>query len=147
MSKAIKEFGIEHFSFVIVSEIEDSLLNEMEKRYIQIHNSLTPNGYNIEEGGSDIDFCRKGGKSIIGHIKQSLKMKEHNGNERLKDIGEIPMGISYWSGNKKGSKYEGFRVRKLGVKTKEFISVISKNALLYNLDRAKIYLNSKLNSE
>ncbi len=81
--------------------------------------------------------------SEIGHDKQSLKVKErYKDNIVLKDLGEIPRGISYWKGFKNNKPYEGFKVRKTGIKNKECISPTEKNILQENLKRAIEYLNS-----
>ena len=48
---ALREVGIDNFSFEIIGWFED--YNEKEKYYIQYYNSLTPNGYNIMEGGEE----------------------------------------------------------------------------------------------
>jgi len=89
------------------------------------------------------DNSSKGGKSEIGHDKQSLKVKErYKDNPVLKNLGEIPRGISYWKGFKNNKPYEGFKVRKSGIKNKECISPTEKNILQDNLKRAIKYLNS-----
>lgn len=49
IGQAIKKYGKENFSFQILEECEEFLLNEKESYYIQYYKSLVPNGYNIEE--------------------------------------------------------------------------------------------------
>jgi hypothetical protein len=144
ISDEIKKFGKINFSIMSVIEVENSCLTEQENFYINKYNTIYPNGYNVREEhclsytGSSI-----GGKSDIGHEKQSKKMKEkYNDNLKLKDLGDIPRGISYWSGKKGKYNYEGFKVRKKGIKMKEFIS--SKDKLKDNLIRAKNYLESQI---
>ena len=48
---ALREVGIENFSFEIIGWYED--YNEKEKYYIQYYDSLIPNGYNIMSGGEE----------------------------------------------------------------------------------------------
>ena len=62
-------------------------------------------------------------------------------NPILKDLREIPRGISYWKGFKNNKSYEGFKVRKIGIKNKECISPTEKNILQENLKRAIDYLH------
>lgn len=52
IDKAIQKYGKEHFWYEI---IEDFTLeyNEKEKYWISFYNSITPNGYNILEGGQE----------------------------------------------------------------------------------------------
>jgi group I intron endonuclease len=45
--QAIKKYGIEHITFEIIAE--DSVINE--DMYIQQHNTMVPNGYNLTPGG------------------------------------------------------------------------------------------------
>lgn len=49
ISNAIKKYGKENFSFQIIEECPIEKLNEKEAFYIKQFNSLSPNGYNIEE--------------------------------------------------------------------------------------------------
>lgn len=52
IDKAIQKFGKEHFKYTILeSQVED--YNEREKYWIKYYNSITPNGYNILEGGNE----------------------------------------------------------------------------------------------
>ena len=49
--KAFKKYGIEHFYIEEIEEVENDLLDEREKYWINKENSLVPNGYNIDKGG------------------------------------------------------------------------------------------------
>ena len=49
ISRAIRKYGKENFSFEILEECEIDDLNQREEYYIQQYNSVVPNGYNIEE--------------------------------------------------------------------------------------------------
>lgn len=49
--KAFDKYGIANFSFEIIEEVEN--YNEREKYWIQFYNSMTPNGYNMSEGGEE----------------------------------------------------------------------------------------------
>lgn len=48
---AIRKYGIENFKFTILGWFTN--YNEKEKEYIKIYNSLSPNGYNLTEGGEE----------------------------------------------------------------------------------------------
>lgn len=148
MNEDISKFGKDNFIFILTKECPNEELEDEEKNLITLYNSLSPNGYNIEYGSNpnlDINSSSKGGKSEIGHNKQSLKVKEkYKNNPKLKDLGDIPRGISFWSGIKNNKEYEGFKVRKVGIKNKEFISSVEKDILKENLKKSIDYLNNIL---
>ena len=48
---ALRERGIENFTFSVIGWFED--YNEKEREYIKLYNSLVPNGYNIMSGGEE----------------------------------------------------------------------------------------------
>lgn len=48
---AMRKYGIENFEFTILGWFED--YNEKEKYYIKELNTLSPNGYNLAEGGEE----------------------------------------------------------------------------------------------
>ena len=48
---AIQKYGVENFDFSIIGWFED--YNEKEKYYIQLFNTLAPNGYNLTQGGEE----------------------------------------------------------------------------------------------
>lgn len=51
LHKAMQKYGLENFSFFVVQECSVEELNELEKKFIKIYNSIVPNGYNITLGG------------------------------------------------------------------------------------------------
>jgi hypothetical protein len=144
LSKEIKKYDISNFSFILTKEIPDNELDSEEAKLISEYNSLSPNGYNNEiEQSLTFEQSSKGGSNDEGHNKQSLKVKEsYKNNPRLKDLGNVPRGISYKKSCKNGYELEGFSVRKKGIKRKEFMSSMKKNNLQYNLDRAINYLSN-----
>lgn len=53
ISKAIQKYGAEQFVKEVVFTGGDDELDVKEKNYIELYNSLEPNGYNIRTGGSN----------------------------------------------------------------------------------------------
>ena len=49
ISDAIKQYGKENFIFEVIEECNQEELNEKEEYYIQLYNSIVPNGYNVTE--------------------------------------------------------------------------------------------------
>jgi len=50
--RAMLKHGIEKFTYEMLIEVDNELLDEYEQRYIKEYNSLVPNGYNLENGGT-----------------------------------------------------------------------------------------------
>lgn len=50
IGRAIQKHGEENFSFIVLEKQVENY-NEKEKYYIAFYNSLSPNGYNLTEGG------------------------------------------------------------------------------------------------
>ena len=48
---AMNKYGVEHFYFEIIEEVDNSKLDEREIFWIAKENSQVPNGYNISSGG------------------------------------------------------------------------------------------------
>lgn len=50
--RAILKYGIENFKVYILETVEINKLDEREKYYIKLYNTIQPNGYNIKKGGA-----------------------------------------------------------------------------------------------
>jgi group I intron endonuclease len=80
LNNAIRKYGPENFDIKTVFKGNFSEINEKEVYYIQLFNSLTPNGYNLKTGGDkgkDSDDTKK--KKSDAHIgtKHTEKTKEN----------------------------------------------------------------------
>lgn len=49
--RAMRKYGVNHFSISVIEEVENNLLNEREIYWISQYNSYNPNGYNSTLGG------------------------------------------------------------------------------------------------
>lgn len=59
---AIQKYGKENFNYCVLEEcpIDKDILNQKEKHYIKIYNTLSPNGYNLTIGGdANADFFKR----------------------------------------------------------------------------------------
>lgn len=61
---AIRKYGVEHFSVVILEICEEHQLDDRERWWIAHENSLSPNGYNLMDGGQQ--FREKSSK-VVNH--------------------------------------------------------------------------------
>ena len=53
---ALMKYGVENFTFEVLEDCSKSELNDKEKYYIQKYNTLVPNGYNLQKGGTPTRF-------------------------------------------------------------------------------------------
>jgi group I intron endonuclease len=76
ISKAIKKYGIQNFETEILFECDNNELDEYEKISIEEYNSLCPNGYNIQTGGSlGKEHCIESKEKMR---QSKLGVKNHN---------------------------------------------------------------------
>lgn len=71
LNNAIAKYGFEQMKIEVILEINDSLLNEYEKRFIDMYDTQYPNGYNIRSGGSQnsthcAESCERMRQSKLG---------------------------------------------------------------------------------
>lgn len=90
--KAIQKYGWDNFiheTLIICSTLEDA--NDKESHFINLYNSLSPNGYNLTTGGTNIKFSQE----VIDKIQQSRSWYKHHSEETKQKIsisntGRIP---------------------------------------------------------
>lgn len=90
VNKAIKEEGIENFSYEVVEECTVEQLNELETKWIKHYNSIE-NGYNCNEGGLT---------DLIGN---------HNPNAKLTESDVIAIRLAYANHEKQREVYENYK--------------------------------------
>jgi group I intron endonuclease len=56
LHQAIRKYGAENFEIEILKECTVEELDELEKHYIKMYDTISPNGYNILEGGQKNRF-------------------------------------------------------------------------------------------
>ena len=60
IDRAIKKYGWENFMVEVLEECDSfEQLNEREKFWIATLNTMSPNGYNLNDGGRKIEICSK----------------------------------------------------------------------------------------
>ena len=85
LEKAVKKYGEKAFKFEVLIICFDEDVYKYEKEYITKHNTMSPNGYNILEGGKNI--CTFLGKTHSEETKKKIseKAKEYNNRPEVKE--------------------------------------------------------------
>lgn len=89
---AMKKYGINNFEFKVIEECLCEDLDNKEMYYIQLYNTLVPNGYNIKAGGNDTVY-------FIG---------EDNPNSKMTDEFIFQIRERYANGERKSNVYENY---------------------------------------
>ena len=115
--RAFKYHGVENFTFSVVTELPNDQLDKAEIYEISNKNSLSPNGYNIREGGSRGKHSQKS----IEKIRASHLGKTHT-DETKEKLRQLNLGKKHTPESK-----EKTRRAMLGKpKTKEAIEKAAK---------------------
>ena len=99
-----KKYGLENFKTEILEECDNSKLNEMERFWIKQLNTIFPNGYNLENGGT---------KGVQFHPSTIAKMSEVKKGTKHTDEWKINMSERYsGDGNPFAGKHHSEESRK-----------------------------------
>jgi len=140
LNNAINKYGSENFTIEVIKECNADELNYYEEHYINLYNTLTPNGYNLTTGGS---VCRQSEET------QNLKRKSMIGKNvgktfpkrpRLREEDNLlPKYVRYYTDH---LGKEGYRISNHPkLKEKSFLS--KKLPLETKLKLALEYLNQQ----
>ena len=101
LQKSWNRHGEECFKFYILEECDKDSLDEKEKYYIELYNTLDENcGYNLKKGGQD------GVISIYGKIKQRESLKKAYQNPDLIELRKQD-ALKQWSNPEIIAKHMG----------------------------------------
>lgn len=124
LRNAVVKYGIENFKFEVLIICFDEDLCKFEKEYIKKYNSVTPNGYNANEGG-DVGGMFKGRhhseetKQILSEKSrkayENKELRKQNG-ERVKKA--LETSEKWKKAIEEGRASKGGKAR-IGVKTSE----------------------------
>jgi hypothetical protein len=76
LSNAFKKYGIENFKFQIICICFDEDCNRFEQDYKKKFNTVSPNGYNIESGGSN-HICHPDTKKKLSEINKGTNNPQY----------------------------------------------------------------------
>lgn len=133
--------GLQNFQMQVLEEVEDNtLLDELEKSYIKEYDTLVPNGYNIDKGGStgsdskNICVCKYSLEGQLLETYPSMTLAAKANNCSISGISEVCAGRKTslmgfrWSKEDEPLSHKRVKVRKIycfdeeGFLVKEFES-------------------------
>lgn len=140
---AIRKYGKDNFKVELLLICNVKMMDFYEKEFINLYDTISPKGYNLESGGT-----RRNEKRLHQETKEKLS-KSHrflnikdedkenllNSMEEL-EIDELPFGINYT--HHTVNNYEGFTVKQNNGKLKSIIS--NGRTLTEKLEMALKYL-------
>jgi group I intron endonuclease len=97
LHRAMIKYGIENFKCEVVEENDDDLLDELEIFYIDFFNTLFPNGYNLQTGGSSPKMHKETRERISKFYKTNdlpmyINIRKYSNYIRYR-VQNHPMGI------------------------------------------------------
>ena len=110
---AIRKHGKDNFSMKILTKCDMDIIDSQEIHFIKLHNTINPNGYNLESGGKKNKKLNIDTRKLISDKHRFLQVSKENKSKILDvmkqlNISNIPMGIHY--SNNTVTLYEGFTV-------------------------------------
>ncbi len=97
LNLAILKYGYENFKVEILCKVHENIKDQTEKFCISFYNTLVPNGYNLQSGGT--------------FTNHSVETKQKR-SESLKKLLEDPEKRKIWSNAKKGKPQDNKDNRK-----------------------------------
>lgn len=152
LNNAIRKYSPSSFNYLILIETDIDKLDLFEEFYIKIKNTLVPNGYNLQKGGTftkhSKETCEKRSKSLKKLLENPEKRKiwsevkkgkqqSKKRNRKNDQDNSLPKYILHY----KSGKYEGYEVNSHPkCKSKKFTK--SKMTMNEKLNLAKNFVKS-----
>ena len=131
---AIKKYGLENFTLINFKQVEDKDLDDYERKYIKVFNTMVPNGYNIRTGGLSGKHCLESREKMKN---SKLGEKNHNyGKPRSEEFKKL------MSEKKSGENHHFFN-KKLSEEHKEKLSASHKQRKDINLPMYISYIKER----
>lgn len=135
---AIKKYGIDNFEWEVIDEASSlGELDEKEIYWINEHNSLTPNGYNVLGGGqkkiiTSEEFCKRISEGLKKSEKWQKTLNSNDYKEKVKNFIMSSKGKKFTEEHKnKISQKNKFRlIEQNKNKSKSWILVDGENNIL-----------------
>jgi group I intron endonuclease len=100
LANAIRKYGKNNFKLNILVKCDKKLLNQYECQFITKYNTISPNGYNIESGGSS---CKKLHEETLKMMSSKCRFRYVSDKDmpnivkamKENNVEDLPMGIHY----------------------------------------------------
>lgn len=97
LHNAMKKYGINKFTYEIIDEVDNDFLDNLEIYYINEYNTLVPNGYNLQTGGSAPKMHKETRERISKFYKTNdlpmyINIRKYPNYERYR-VQNHPMGL------------------------------------------------------
>lgn len=113
---AIKKYGKENFKFEVLLECPVDMLNVWERDMIALYNCISPNGYNLTDGGGRCKYSEET-RLKISEARKGMHLSE----EHKRKIGNAQRGIPHSEETRRKTS-ESMKGRRLSEETKIKIS-------------------------
>jgi hypothetical protein len=91
---AMLKYDLDTFSIHRILEVQDTDLNDFEKFYISLYNSLAPNGYNLTGGGSDFHVVSESTSELIRENNRRYR-RANIDKFRSEELQGLPLFTNY----------------------------------------------------
>lgn len=141
--EAFQKHGYDNFDIEILIEVKKEQLDDYEKKYIVIFNTLSPNGYNLTEGGQGFSSREKKKVYQYSMTDGSFIKEWNNADEAVQSINNNYNGASL-SGSLTGRAFSAYGFCWSYLKLKKFpineriVSPYEKKVKMYSLDKKLI---------
>ena len=117
LCNAIRKYGDERIKVETLLYCNIESLDFYEIRFIEFYNSLAPNGYNLETGGSKGKRLNQETKDKLIEQHRFLNISDKNKEKvfecmKMLGIDKLPIGINFTSNSNVIAGLEGFLVKK-----------------------------------
>lgn len=156
---ALRKYGKDNFSIELLLFCNIKELDYYETKFIELYNTISPHGYNIENGGTNGKIMHQETKDKLSKYHRFLHISEENKDKILKameelNIKEIPIGVNFTSNNnsnlcgfivkKKNNTYKYFTSKQKSLKEKliislEYYSYVEKDSLVKMIEIEEKY--------
>ena len=162
IAKAVRKYGKEYFSFDILENCDREHLDERERYYVELYNTVAPSGYNLRSGGNikgctfseeakaNMSKARTGMKlsdSARANIAKASGRRKHT-DETKEKLRQLNIGRKFSDETKKLQSEKAKLRQPFSAETRQKLSIANKGKAHPSLGQAversdgKIYVSA-----